>query len=250
MMLKTADTPRLIPFLIAGLLCTLSHVAHAQQFGTNQGNQGTITSGTNMGTSQGTNTQSGGGTASDAGLNLEGPVVSEDAAEAIERQASGFVGADQAGADFAGVLGAGQNANTQSNRQFTTRTPGQNINQGTQRQPLYRTFGPNNIPYRSPHKIAFQVNRPRERSVDLSLRRNVRILSSRRPQFRNVQFEVSGEKTVTLRGFVANERDLKMAMLYVKMEPGVDRVINELEVSYARSAPQTPPAPPTPSASQ
>lgn len=246
MMYRIAQTPRLIPLLAFGLIWSLTPVAEAQQFG-NDNQQQSGTGNTNAGSNQGTNAQSGGGSAEEAGLNIEGPVVSEDAAAAIERQATGFVGAGEAGTDFAGVFGAGENANTQSNRQFTTRTPGQNINQGTQRQPLYRTFGQNNVPYRAPHKIAFQMNRPRTRSIDLSLRRKVRTLSSRRPQFRNVQFEVSGADTVTLRGFVANERDLKMAMLYVKMEPGVDRVVNELQVSSLDSVP---PAPPTPSANR
>lgn len=244
-MFRTTHTSRLIAFFAAGLLCSLTHVVHAQQSGTDQGTTN-ATNGTNTGTNQGTDAGGGAGDTDGAGLSLEGPEVSEDAAAAIERQATGFVGRDEATTEFAGVAGAGENANAQSNRQFTTRTPGQNV-QPTQRQPLYRTFGPNSVPYRSPHKIAFQVNRPRRRSVDLTLQRTVRILSSRRPQFRDVQFEVSGDNTVTLRGSVANERDLKMAMLYVKMEPGVDRVVNELQVS---SRDPIPPAPPTPSASR
>ena len=57
-----------------------------------------------------------------------------------------------------------------------------------------------------------------------------------------MQFEVAAN-TVTLRGSVANERDLKMALLYVKMEPGVNRVVNELQVSSLDPIPPAPPAP-------
>lgn len=256
-MVRIAHRLRVVSFLIAGLLCLLPQIARAQQnIGTNNnigstsnlGSTSNIGNTSNIGTgSSSATTQGGTGTTAASDFALDRPAISTDVNELTASMQSGFVGTSDLNTQFLGVEGSGEGANTQASRQFTTRTPGQNINQGTQRQPLYRTFGPNNMPYRSPHAIGFQVNRPPERSVNVTLQRTVRILSGRRPQFRNVQFEVSGASTVTLRGSVANERDLKMALLYVRMEPGVDRVVNELQVS---SLDPIPPAPPAASASE
>jgi len=233
-----------VPILAALLLCSLSDLAQAQQ-ATGLGTTGTTTGGTTGGSTTGsqssTTAQTGtGGT----GLTLNQPALTTDITQLAQEMATGFVGTtDPTSNTFMGVTGAGENANNQS-RQFTTRTPAQNINQGSQTQPMYRTFGANNVPYRSPHLIGFQVTRPADRSVDLTLRPRVAVLNDRRPQFRNVEFAVTGENTVTLRGSVETERDIKMAMLFVKMEPGVKNVVNELQVSSITPIPLTPPAEP------
>lgn len=233
-MFRTFLSQRLYTLLIAALACAIGQLAQAQQTGGGTTGGGTTTGGTTGGAT-GTGT-------SDNSITLDRPELTTDIDELAQEQESGFVGTSDINTDFLGVNGAGENANNQSNRQFNTRTQNQNVNQGTQTQPMYRTFGANNTPYRSPHKIAFEVHRPPGRSIDLSLVRNVRILSSRRPQFESVQFVVTEANTVTLRGTVASEDDLKLAMLYVKMESGVDRVINELQVTAVNPTPLTPAA--------
>lgn len=242
-MIRLVNSQRFLPLLIALLVCSPASLVHAQQTGNTGGNNtgGTNTGGTNSGTTAGES-----GSASD--ISLTRPELTTDIESLSAEMQSGFVGTSDINTEFLGVNAAGENATNQANRQFNTRTQSRNVNQGTQTQPLYRTFGPNNTPYRSPHKIAFPVDRSLGRNLDLSVRQNVRILSSRRPQFQGVQFVVSDANTVTLRGTVASDDDLKLAMLYVKMNPGVDRVINELQVSSADPAPQLPSAPATPSA--
>lgn len=228
---------RLVPFLTAILLsCCFTHVARGQQLTTNQGTGGT--------TNTGGGTTSGNQAASTAGqaTTAENFALQTDISQLTQEMATGFVGTDEANSTFLGVAGAGENANTQADRRFTSRTPGRNVNQGTQTQPIYRTFGANNVPYRAPHKIAFQITRPADRSIDLTMRPKIETLTNRRPEFQNVEFEVSAKSTVTLRGTVGTERERRMAMLFAKMEPGVKQVVNELQVSSVTPIPLTPPA--------
>lgn len=190
-----------------------------------------------------TDTQnSGGGSASD--FQLDRPELVTDISEASEQMQSGFVGTNENEELFFGSSGTGENANSRANRNFNTRTQGQNVNQG-QTQPLYRTFGTNNVPYRSPHLIAFEVPKADGRVVTLKMDRRLRSLSTQRPQFRNIQFILSESNTVTLKGSVASQSDKQLAYLYLKMEPGVDRVVNDLQIQTVNSQ-----IPPTPSATQ
>jgi len=188
--------------------------------------------------------QSGSGQGED--LSLDRPELITDINELAEQQQSGFVGTNEQEDLFFGASQTGENASNSGNRNFNTRSQSQNINQG-QTQPMYRTFGTNNVPYRSPHKIAFSIPASQGRVVDLKLGQHVRKLSARSPQFRNIVYEMPTARTVVLKGFVPGKGDKQLAELYIKMEPGVDRVINQLQVGQPTPVP---PVPPLPSATQ
>ncbi|MBD3675960.1 MAG: BON domain-containing protein [Planctomycetaceae bacterium] len=215
------------------LLACLPGIVCAQQTGSGGASQG------------GGSTQSGGG-GTDSGISLDRPQLTTDITQISEQQQTGFVGTTEQDDLFFGAAQAGQNANNQSNRNFNTRTANRNVNQ-RQVQPMYRTFGTNNVPYRSPHKIAFEVPEANGRVVDIRLSQHVRKLATRLPKFGDVVYEMTEPRTVVLKGFVPTERDKKLAMVYVKMEPGVDQVINQLQVGQPTP---TPPAPQLPNANR
>jgi|GEM_PF-1961348 len=194
---------------------------------------------------QQTDTGSTGGEAGST-ISLARPELTTDINEITEQMGTGFVGTNEQEDLFFGASQAGENANNRSNRNFNTRSQSQNVNQG-QTQPMYRTFGSNNVPYRSPHKIAFTVPESDGRVLDLKLTQRVRKLSIRSPQFQNIVYDLSDSRTVILKGFVPSEDDKQLAQVYMKMEPGVDRVINELQVGLPTPIP---PAPALPSAAQ
>jgi hypothetical protein len=186
----------------------------------------------------------GGQAASD--FSLARPELTTDINELTEQIGTGFVGTNEQEELFFGASQAGENANNRSNRNFNTRSQSNNVNQG-QTQPMYRTFGSNNVPYRSPHKIAFAVPESNGRVMNLIVEQRVRKLSVNLPQFRNVVFALPESRTVILKGFVPSESDKHLAQVYMKMEPGVDKVINQLQVGVPTPIP---PAPALPSATQ
>lgn len=194
------------------------------------------------GNGSGGNGQTGGGASSEGGISLDRPELTTDITEISERIQTGFVGTTEQEELFFGSSQAGENANNRGNRNFNTRTANQNVNQG-QTQPMYRTFGTNNVPYRSPHKIAFEVPEANGRVVDIRLSQRVRKLANRSPVFSNVVYDMPHSRTVVLKGFVPSEGDKKLAMFYVKMEPGVDQVINQLQVGQPTPIPPAPPLP-------
>ena len=112
---------------------------------------------------------------------------------------------------------------------------------------MYRTFGSNNVSYRSPHKISFAVPESNGLVMNLKVEQRVRKLSVNLPQFRNVVFALPESRTVILKGFVPSESDKQLAQVYMRMEPGVDKVINQLQVGTPTPIP---PAPALPNATQ
>ncbi|HUG19452.1 MAG TPA: BON domain-containing protein [Planctomycetaceae bacterium] len=146
-----------------------------------------------------------------------------------EQMGTGFIGQGNT-ETFVGANQAAQNAGQAQNRNFQPVNQGQNPNQFNQNLPTTTGTGVGAIRYRPPFKLAFDMPRPTSRNVDLNLTRKIRNLTSKKPMFAAVAFVVSEPNTVTLTGTVKSEADRQLAQLYMKMEPGVDKVIDQLTV--------------------
>lgn len=146
-----------------------------------------------------------------------------------EQMGTGFIG-QGAPDSFVGANQAAQNAGPAQTRSFQPVNQGQNPNQFNQNLPATTGTGVGAIRYRPPFKLAFNMPRPASRNVDLNLTRKINNLSTRKPMFAGVTFVISEQNTVTLTGTVKSEADRQLAQLYIKMEPGVDKVIDQLTI--------------------
>jgi hypothetical protein len=144
-----------------------------------------------------------------------------------EQMGGGFVG--QRNPDvFVGANQVAMNAGQAQTRNFQQVNRGQNPNQFNQPLQTTRGAGVRAIQYRAPHRIAFTTPPTPSRSVNLNLARKIENLSSRQSVFSGVVFNVAEDNTVTLTGTVNSESDRQLANLYMKMEPGVGKIVDEL----------------------
>lgn len=203
------------------LFCGVPNSAYAQ----NQNQQNTGGGGqTNTG-GGGNQTQPQLGTVGQEGSGVEVAPLGQ----LSEQMGTGFIG-QGAPDSFVGANQAAQNAGPAQTRNFQQANQGQNPNQFNQNLPTTTGTGVGAIRYRPPFKLAFNMPRPSSRNVDLNLTRKISNLTSKKPMFAGVAFVVSEQNTVTLTGTVKSEADRQLAQLYIKMEPGVDKVIDQLTV--------------------
>ena len=82
---------------------------------------------------------------------------------------------------------------------------------------------------RPQQKIAFEVPRRTETEIRSTLQTRFDGLSQQ-PALRDVTFELDGKGVATLRGSVETESAKQLAANFVRLEPGVRKVVNELTV--------------------
>ncbi len=80
-------------------------------------------------------------------------------------------------------------------------------------------------------RSAIAISRPQNTAIQQQLGRRFRTVT--RPSLRNVNISVEDGRA-TLTGVVANERDRRMSELLLRLEPGVNVIDNQLEVSTAK----------------
>jgi len=190
-----------------------------------QSTLGGVRSGSQSGTTaQGT----GAGGAASAFLPAEGLVNTTSPTG----QTGGFVGRNTTGA-FVGQQQAGQqagqngrgNLNSFSNqlgRGNTQQQQFRNTNQGTA----------NNTPQvRYQQRIAFPYRTIAAPEVTSTLQGRFDRLSERNTELAGLGVEWAGDGTVTLTGTVPDERSRKLAESLTRLEPGVRRVDNQLQVA-------------------
>lgn len=150
---------------------------------------------------------------------------------------SGFVGRGDSEGRLVGRQQAGQQGNSRSANQprnFNNRSA-TNFNN---RSNSFNRFGRSTSrtgTFRPVQKIAFSYPRRATSTVSVSLKARFDDLSQlpNRAVLDGVSFDVDDAGMVTLRGTVDSERSRRLAMSFVRLEPGVRSVKNELTVNEA-----------------
>lgn len=161
-----------------------------------------------------------------------------------QSQNSSFIGGNQAAQGTQTATGGGQqqqpgqpgqgglnNRNGQGGR--VSQSQYQQYQQGFNnfQQPGMGISGASALPYRAPHRIAFNAPTRPSANVSLRLGRITTSINNRRPEFAQVRYQIAPDNTVTLTGSVATANDRKLAQLFAQMEPGVRNVVNNLSVT-------------------
>ena len=187
------------------------------------------------GTGGGGTTTGGGGTGGgQASLGSSDTSVVQDLGtpefgELSSQMGTGFIG-QNAPETFVGGNQAAQQAGQRQARNFQQNAGGQNVNQQfNQNRQVTQSTGTRAIRYRAPHVLAFNIPRQASRDVNLSLTSNLSKLSNRVQKFSGVSVAVS-ENVVTMSGTVSSESERQLALLYMQMEPGVDKVVDQLSI--------------------
>ena len=151
-------------------------------------------------------------------------------------RASGFVGRDDNAGRFVGDQRLGQQLGRtfSSTRRFDTR--------GTGTRGGRLGFRPSGLPaatvtqlrFRPQQRIAFQYPAPRPRQLSATVEQRLRMLSRRGRPLAGLQVQVDQSGTVVLQGQVASEEARKLAVALVRLEPGVRRVVDRLQVKPSR----------------
>ncbi len=79
-------------------------------------------------------------------------------------------------------------------------------------------------------RIGFEVTPIPAADVESNLATQMQRLETSRPELDGIEVQVGADRVAVLRGQVASEEDKKLAAMYVRLEPGVRDVRNELTV--------------------
>lgn len=221
-----------------GLFMLISNVAIAQQdVGNVVGNGGTNTGGGTSGLPQGA--QGAGGTSDNLSAAFgertnSNPITGFIGANANAQQGN-FVGQNQTTINGPGGIngfGNGGRFGNQGGFQAGGRG-GQGAQRQTPRRIRTRLVLPTDfaIEYRTVPRQKLQTTLSSQyRGIDSSQAKSKVMLGASRV-FKNAQIEVvANGRTVTLRGQVRSDRERQLAARIAKLEPGVDRVENQLSV--------------------
>ncbi len=169
-------------------------------------------------------------------MSLEGPQISTELGSLSEQMSTGFIGRNTDGT-FVGANQSTQNnlaaTQTQNRNQNATRV-NQNQFQQPNNQQTQQPSRFSSIVYRPPHKVAFTA--PTRPSVQINTRLSAltqKFVQRGRPEFAGIQFQIADDNTVTLLGTVPSADARQMVQLMTQMEPGVYKVVNQLEVAAA-----------------
>lgn len=219
--------------VFAVYLVLQSSVALAQTRNTQSNTGRTTTGSTNRTTSTAGST-----TGQQQQMSLAGPQISE-LGTLSDQMSTGFIGRNTDGS-FVGA-----NQSTQNNQ---TTTQAQNRNQNATRVNQNQFQQPNNqqmqqpsryssIVYRAPHRVAFTAPARPASVIETRLTTLADKFAKRgKAEFSGIQISVAEDNTVTLTGTVPDAEARQKAQLMTQMEPGVYKVVNQLEVASANSA--------------
>ena len=146
-------------------------------------------------------------------------------------RASGFVGRDDNAGRFVGDqrIGQQQLSRGAAMRQFGTR--------GGRRGGVNQRFAPqgagsatSSIRFRPQQRIAFRYQAPRPAQLAATVRLRLETLQRRGTPLQGLRIRVDEQGTVVLQGRVESEEARRLAVALVRLEPGVRRVEDRLEV--------------------
>lgn len=168
-------------------------------------------------------------------MSLSGPQISE-LGSLSEQMSTGFIGRNTDGT-FVGANQSTQNnlaaTQTQNRNQNVTRV-NQNQFQQPNNQQTQQPSRFSSIVYRPPHRVAFTAPARRSGAIETRLTTLAQKFAKRgKPEFAGIQIAVADDNTVTLTGIVPDAEARQMAQLMTQMEPGVYKVVNQLEVAAA-----------------
>ena len=99
-----------------------------------------------------------------------------------------------------------------------------------------RTTSQNRGVFRPQQRIAFAYSKPSTAKVSTTITRRFTRMSTRRPEFAAIKFELDDAGIVTLRGVVDSESAKRLAASMTRLQPGVRTVRNELTIEEATSS--------------
>jgi osmotically-inducible protein OsmY len=163
------------------------------------------------------------------------------------RQAGDFVGTDAQDQqhEVGGVqddMNTGnypQSGGPTSSTSRGSNNPNSRQNTNRNRQDSGGSAGQNSTSIRTTFRAGFDYPKPKPNQLKTTLTRRLALMSSIQTQA-PIRVEVQGRTTI-LRGVVATDHDRFLAESMIRLEPGVEKVKNELEVENPTPEDSTPP---------